>query len=94
MGEQPRSKEEGNRRAPADGAIEHLQHTHIQRHTHADTHTRVTSETHAHAHTAIVYYSSLQLTSSTQEANEKGHRAHGQNKIMHAYRLKVNTRYW
>jgi len=77
-------------RAPAQGAIEHLQHTHIDRHTHAHTHTRVTSET-PHVHTVIVYYDSLQLTSSTQEAKEKGHRAHGQIKIMHAYEVKVNT---
>jgi len=73
------------RRAPASGAIEHLQHTHIHRHTHAHTHTRVTSETHAHVHTAIVYYDSLQLTSSTQKAKKKGHRAHGLNSIMLGY---------
>ena len=60
----------------------------MHRHTHAHTHTGLTSETHAHAHTAIVYYGSLQLTSSTQEAKEKGHRAHWQKKIIHAYGLK------
>jgi len=69
------------RRARADSVIEHLQHTYIHHHTHAHTH----SEIHAHAHAAIVFYDSLQLTSSMHEAKEKGHRAHGQNKIMHAY---------
>ena len=35
-----------------------------------------------------VYYDSLQLTSSTQKAKEKGHRTHGLSSIMHAYGLK------
>ena len=73
------------RRAPADNVTEHLQRTCIHHHTHTHTHTRVTSEIHAHAHAAIVYYDSLQLTSSMHKAKEKGHRAHGQNEIMHAY---------
>jgi len=70
---------------PADGIIEHQQHTYIHRHTHAHTRTQVTSETHAHAHAAIVYHDSLLLTSSMHETKEKGHRAHGQNKTPHAY---------
>jgi len=78
-------------RAPADSVIEHLQHTYIHPHTHAHTHTQITSEIHAHAHAAIVFYDSLQLTSSMHEAKKKGHRAHGQNKIMHAYGPKSTT---
>ena len=56
--------------------------------THAHTHIQVTCEIHAHAHTAIVYYDSLQLTSSMHEAKDKGHRVHGQKEIMHVYGLK------
>ena len=66
------------RREPADSVIEHLQHTYIHHHTHAHTHTQITSEIHAHAHAAIVFYDSLQITSSMHKAKEKGHRAHGQ----------------
>jgi len=73
------------RTAPADSVTEHPQHTYIHRHTHAHTHIWVTSEIHAHAHTAIVYYYFLQLTSSMHEAKDKGHRAHRQKDIMHAY---------
>jgi len=76
------------RRAPADSVTEHPPHTYIHCHTHAHTHTRGTSEIHANAHAAIVYYDSLQLTSSMHKAKEKGHRAHGQKEIMHAYRPK------
>jgi len=80
------------RRAPADAVIEHLQHAyiHCHTHTHIHTHTHTTSEIHAHEHAAIVFYDSLQLTSSMHEAKEKGHRAHGQNKIMHACGPKSN----
>jgi len=73
-----------SRRAPADSVIELLQHTYIHCHTHAHTHREITSEIHAHAHIAIVFYDSLQLTSSMHKAKERGHRAHGQNIIMHA----------
>jgi len=58
---------------------------HTPPHTRTHTHTRVTCEIHAHARTAIVYYDSLQLTSSMHEANGKGQRSHGQKEIMHAY---------
>ena len=65
--------------------IQHPQHTYIHRHTHTHTHIQVTCEIHAHAHTAIVYYDFLQLTNSMHIAKDKGHRAHGQNEILHAY---------
>jgi len=79
IGEQPRIEEAGKPGLyEAHGASrQHPQHTYIHRHTHAHTHTRVTCEIHAHARAAIVYYDSLQLTSSMHEAKEKGHRAHG-----------------
>ena len=76
------------RTAPAYSVAEHPQHTYIHRHTHAHTHIQVTCEIHAHAHTAIVYYDSLQLTSSMHKTKDKGHRAHGQKEIMHAYGSK------
>jgi len=63
----------------------HPQHTYTQRPTHALTHIQVTCAIHAHAHTAIVYYDSLQLTSSMHKTKDKGQRAHGQKEIMHAY---------
>jgi len=58
---------------------------HTPPHTRTHTHLQVTWEIHAHAHTAIVYYDSLQLTSSMHKARDKEHRAHGQKEIMHAY---------
>jgi len=73
------------RTAPAYSVTEHPQHTYIHHHTHAHTHIQVTCEIHAHAYTAIVCYDSLQLTSSMHTAKGKGHRAHGQKEIMHAY---------
>jgi len=73
------------RTAPAYSVTEHPQHTYIPRHTHAHTHIQVTCEIHAHAHTAIVYYDSLQLTSSMYKDKDKGYRAHGQKEIMHSY---------
>ena len=71
--------------APAYSVTQHPQHTYIHRHTHAHTHIQVTCEIHAHAHTAIVYYDSLQLTCSMHKDKDKGHRAHGQKEIIHAY---------
>jgi len=77
-----------SRTAPAYSVTEHLQHTYIHQHTYALTHIQVTCEIHAHAHTAIVYYDSLQPTSSMHKAKDTGHRAHGRKGIMHAYGLK------
>ena len=73
---------------PAYSVTEHLQHIYIHRQAHAHTHIQVTCKIHAHAHTAIVYYDSLQLTSSMQKAKDNGQRAHGQKEIMHAYQPK------
>jgi len=73
------------RTAPAYSVTQHPQHTYIHRHTHAHTHVQVTCEIHAQVHTAIVYYDSMQLTSSIHKAKDKGHRAHGQKEMMHAY---------
>jgi len=78
------------RTAPAYSVPEHPQYTYIHCHTHAHTHIQVTCEIQAHAHTAIVYYDSLQLTSSMHKPKDcdKGHRAHGQKEILHAYGQK------
>jgi len=75
------------RTAPAYSVTAHPQHTYIHRHTHAHTYIQVTCEKHAHTHTTIVYYNSLQLTSSMHKVRDKGHSlsAHGQKEIMHAY---------
>ena len=59
--------------------------TYIHTPPHTRTHTHTGNMRNAHAHTAIVYYDSLQLTSSMHKAKDKGHRAHGQKEIMQAY---------
>ena len=64
---------------------QHPQHTYKHHRTHAHTHIQATCDIHAHVYTANVYYELLQLTSSMHKAKDKGHRAHGQKEIMHAY---------